>query len=172
MIQALSLVLAFAGLGITLWGRWLKTYSPFQQHLFLWGAVLLGIGAVLDYEPVLIVFECIIVFGCIIGFFTFPNLYKSLAIAGTAVIGIIVLVVSSAAVTWLLVLGMTGLVLGSAGFATRSAYVQIISSIVIATYNILQFDNGNEVSAVFALLNIIFGVLAVRALRTATNPHV
>lgn len=170
-MQTFGLTIALIGLGITLWGRWLKTYSPFQQHLFLWGAALLAVSAVLDYEPVLIVFETIIVLGCVLGLFTFPNRYKMIAIALATVVGVLLLVIISSEWTGVLILGLVGLVMGATGFATRSPTIQIYSSIVLIIYNTLQFSNGIQVSAVFALLNLIFGILAVRAMTTKSTSY-
>ncbi len=153
------------GLIVTLIGRWQIQPTALQKHGFLWGAVLLTIGAWLDYEPVLVSLELIIVIGCILGFFAWPQRRKAIIIGiATLCIPVIVLLTGD---TWspIFILGLIGLVMAALGFALSSNRIQLAAGAVIIPYNALSWlILGYQTAGLFLLLNVVYLVFLLRAM--------
>ncbi|MBI4407105.1 MAG: hypothetical protein HY565_01240 [Candidatus Kerfeldbacteria bacterium] len=161
----LALWITILGLIVTLIGRWQIQPTALQKHGFLWGAVLLTVGAWLDHEPVLVSLELIIVIGCVLGFFAWPQRRKAIII-GTATLCIPVVVLLTGD-TWspIFILGLIGLVMAAFGFAWSSNRIQLAASGVIIPYNTLSWlVLGYQIAALFLLLNVIYFIFLLRAI--------
>lgn len=158
--------ITITGLIVTLIGRWQIKPIALQKHSFLWGAVLLTIGAWLDHEPVLVSSELIIVIGCTLGLFVWPQRRKAIIIGiATLCIPVIVLLTGD---TWspIFILGLVGLVMAALGFALSSNKIQLAASAVIIPYNTLSWlVLGYQTAGLFLLLNLIYLVFLFRAMR-------
>ncbi|MBI4407104.1 MAG: hypothetical protein HY565_01235 [Candidatus Kerfeldbacteria bacterium] len=77
-------------------------------------------------------------------------------------LGIALIALDEPSSAWPLLAGAA--TLGSAGFAMRSAPIQLLGALILCAYYDIEFIDGDQVSAVFAILNLIFGILAVRAI--------
>ena len=153
----LTLWITIVGLIVTLIGRWQIQPTALQKHGFLWGAVLLTVGAWLDHEPVLVSLELIIVIGCVLGFFAWSQRRKAISIGvATVLIPVVVLITGD---TWspIFILGLIGLVTAAVGFAFSSNKIQLAASCVIIPYNTLSWlVLGYQTAGLFLLLNIIY----------------
>lgn len=162
--MSLSFWLAAAGLLLTLAGRWQTKPNWKQQHGYLWGAVLLLISAILDREPLLIVFEAVVVIGTSLAFVGWRKSIKSTLTISSGVIGLISLFVWQVPVDWHILMGMVGLMIGATGFAIINDKLQLTSSVLMTTYNAINIWLGIPAAIPFTLLNGIYFIFTTRSL--------
>ena len=162
----MSFWIAMGGLVLTLAGRWQKQPGWKQQHGYLWGAVLLLISAMLDQEPLLIVFEIVVVIGTSLAFVRWKKLLKSALTIGSGVLGLVVLFATDVPMDWHIIMGMIGLIIGATGFALINDRLQLTSSVLMTIYNAINIWLAVPAAIPFTILNGIYFILTSRVLLT------
>lgn len=169
----LSVSIAIAGGLITLLGRWLNTAEQrnAQRQAYLWGAALLCVGAALERDMILTAFEVIVVIGCIIPFTKLTRI----AAAACITTGVILTTLGLALFGhWKIFtfasVGYIGLLTVALGFAMNSNRWLLAGSVIMTAYaGTNAVLDHSALSAVFAVLNLIFFGLTLKEIRSGSH---
>lgn len=165
----LGVSLAIIGSVATLMGR--RFNSPeqrkLQMHCYLWGAIFLCLGAVLERAMILTAFEVIVVIGCIIQFTQLTKRAAALLIfVAVIVVTATLILFSNWPIFTFASVGYLGLLAIALGFATNSNRWLLAGSGIMSFYsgtNALLLYSG--LSAIFCLLNSIFFIITARQMQ-------
>jgi hypothetical protein len=164
----LNVSLAIAGGVLTLVGRFLNQpqQRPWQKHAYLWGALLLCLGAALDHEPTLTAFEVIVVSGCLLAFTKISRRGAAMIIVSAVILVTIGLWLAQVSLLTFSLVGYIGLLCIAYGFATNSNRWLLAGGIMMMVYsgtNAIRY--ASALSAVFSLLNFCFALMTTIQLR-------